>query len=124
MKASARLMGLIGAIFFFSEAASASFVCKANPRAYLAIGGDGLIYTAIDNGREEAIVAICSVSATDGSTTAQACTAWYSLLLTLRSTGGKALPHFNPAEPSNVGATSCSSFGSWQHHVPYYMLAE
>lgn len=51
--------------------------------------------------------------------TAQACTAWYSLLLTLHSTGGRALPHFNPAEPNNFEATACPSFAKWQHHVPY-----
>lgn len=103
---------------------ASAFVCTADPKAYLAVGGDGLLYTAIDTGAGNAIVAICSVSSNDGSATPQACTAWYSMLLTLRSTGGKALPHFNTTELSNAGLTGCPSISSWHHHVPYFMLAQ
>lgn len=113
-----------GAALTSQPAQAANFACQADPKAYLAVGGDGLLYTAVNNGSGLVITAICGMSGNDGSTSPQACTAWYSMLLTLRNTGGKALPHFNPGEPTNATSTGCASFSDWQHHVAYFVLAQ
>ncbi len=104
--------------------ADAAFVCPAYPKEYLAVGGDGLVYTAVNNGSLNVITAICSVTANDDGVSPQACTAWYSLLLTLRNTGGHALPHFNESASSNASIKGCSDLKSWEHHVSYFLLAQ
>jgi hypothetical protein len=108
----------------FAMPADAAFICPAYPKEYLAVGGDGLVYTAVNNGSSNVITAICSVTANDDGVSPQACTAWYSLLLTLRNTGGHALPHFNESASSNASIKGCSGLNSWEHHVPYFLLAQ
>lgn len=101
-----------------------AFICPAYPKEYLAIGGDGRVFTAVNNGSSNVITAICSVTANDDGVSPQACTAWYSLLLTLRNTGGHALPHFNEFASSNASIKDCSGLKSWEHHAPYFLLAQ
>lgn len=105
-------------------ARAASFYCDADPHAYLGVGGNGYVYTGVSNGRGNAITAICNLSSADGNVTPQACSAWYALLLTQRTAGGKALPHFNTDDPGNGALTGCADFKSWEHHTPYFIPAQ
>lgn len=107
-----------------SMPAHADFYCPAYPKEYLAIGGDGRVYTAVNNGKSNVITAICSVTANDDGVSPQACTAWYSLLLTLRNTGGYAVPHFSEGASSNSSIKGCSDMKSWEHHAAYFLLAQ
>jgi hypothetical protein len=106
------------------SARAASFYCDADPHAYLAVGGNGYVYTGVSNGSGIAITAICSLSSADGNVTPQACSAWCAMLLTQRAAGGKALPHFNTDDPGNGTLTGCADFKSWEHHTPYFIPAQ
>lgn len=104
-----------------APANAATFYCELDPKLYLAVGSDGNVVTAIKKSTGFSITAICNLRS-DATVTAQACGAWYSTLLTMRMSTGTALPHFNNADPSNAGHTSCESFQSWDAHLPYFML--
>lgn len=107
-----------------SMPAHADFSCSAYPKEYLAISGDGRVFTAVNNGKSNVITAICSVTANDDGVSPQACTAWYSLLLTLRNTGGYALPYFSEGASSNSSIKGCSDMKSWEHHAAYFLSAQ
>lgn len=127
MKSSHKLVArcaIAAAAWCFAMPAQAAFICPAYPKEYLAVGGDGLVYTAVNNGTSNVVTAICSVTANDDGVSPQACTAWYSLLLTLRNTGGHALPHFNEVALTNSSVKGCAGLNSWEHHVPYFLLAQ
>lgn len=104
-----------------APASAAGFVCELNPKLYLAVDSGGNVLTAIVKKSDSAITVICNLK-TDGAVAAQACSAWYSTLLTMRMSSGKALPHFNSSDASNAGHTSCETFNSWETHFPYFML--
>lgn len=107
-----------------TSASASAFACQADPKAYLAVGGNGYLYVAVNNGNANVITAICSVTATDGPVTAPACMAWYSFFLSARTTGAKALPHFDSSEQTNSGIMSCADLKDWQHHASYFLLSQ
>lgn len=105
-------------------ARAGAFYCDADAHAYLGIGNHGYVYTGVSTGSGTVITAICSLSSADGNVTPQTCSAWYAMLLTQRTAGGKALPHFDTADPSNTALTGCADLKSWEHHTPYFIAAE
>lgn len=105
-------------------ARAATFYCEADANAYLGVEGNGWLYTGVSNGSAKIITGICNLTSTVGDVTPQACSAWYAMLLTQRSVGGKALPHFDTADPSNTAISGCADLKSWEHHAAYYIPAQ
>jgi hypothetical protein len=107
-----------------SAARAGAFYCEADAHAYLGVGNNGYVYTGVSNGSGTAITAICSLSSADGNVTPQTCSAWYAMLLTQRAGVGKALPHFDTTDPGNTALSGCADLKSWEHHTPYFIVAQ
>ena len=112
-----RIFGRLFTVFVSASipasAGAANFVCTASPVIYLAAGGDGTIYTAVDG----KVVGICNLGSQVGGVSSQACTGWYSALLTQRSLGKTVTLQFD-----NPGLSGCAAIGAWTVTVPYFLI--
>lgn len=96
-----------------SSLSAANFTCTASPNLYLGVGGDGTVYTSIDN----KVVGICSVGYQMGAVSPQGCTAWYSALMTQRALSKTVTLQFD-----SPNLSGCAAIGSWTIAIPYYFM--
>lgn len=103
-----------------SPAAAQGFSCSVNPAGYLGVSSDGIVAVTVNGDR---VAQICSVTQTIGGVSADACTAWYSALLTSRTTGKSGMIYFDSANSANGGNTACTQFGltDWEIRIPYHI---
>lgn len=105
-------------MFSSTTAYAGGALCDAVPYARLGIdAGGGLLVDFSGAG----IVNICSMTSSDRGISKEACTAWYSALLTHRATRTKVRFYFNNDNPANAGVTSCAGLGDWATRAPYFM---
>ncbi|MBW6527306.1 hypothetical protein KZ813_10685 [Sphingomonas sp. RHCKR7] len=123
-RAAAAALAMVAAGVPAPVAHAATFYCDADAHAYLGVGSNGYVYTGVSNGSGMVITAICSLSSADGDVTPQACSAWYAMLLTQRTAGGKVLPHFDTTHAGNTALTGCADLKPWEHHTPYFIPAQ
>lgn len=117
MKPSKRI--LLVALLALAQPAQA-FPCKIMPTNYLAVSTSGVVYAWMEN---RGIIGICNLATSSAYSTADACRAWFSALLTWRSMGKEAIAYFAPDNPTNSGATACSSLNGWEYHEAYHLEA-
>lgn len=105
-------------LVFSTTAYAGGAICDAVPYARLGIdAGGGLLVDFSGAG----IVNICSMTSSDRGISKEACTAWYSALLTHRASRTKVRFYFNTDNPANAGVTSCAALGDWATRSPYFM---
>lgn len=69
------------------------------------------------------IVNICSMTATERGVSKEACTAWFSALLSFRLAKVRARFYFRAADPGNADVTTCAGLGDWSVRTPYFLEA-
>lgn len=104
------------AVVFSSSAQSQ--ICEINLAGRLGISKEGNLYVDM---KGAGIVAICSMSGTDRGISKEACTGWYSALLSLKMAHARAQFYFNGSEPANSGVVQCSQLGDWTVRTPYFL---
>lgn len=106
-------------IMIMTDSASAQmFSCLADPSKRLSIGADGAVLVGVEGA---GIIEICSLSNGDRSATKEACSGWYSTLLTYRFQRAKARLYFNQEYYGMAGVRSCGALGDWRARTPYYI---
>ena len=96
------------------SAPAAAYSCTGTVN-YLGLSNDGTV--EVDNGN--GIWAVCSLSGTYGSTTTEACAAWYSGMLTARAGARTITIYFAPSD--NAGIATCAGLGNWAGRYPYFV---
>jgi hypothetical protein len=103
--------------FVATPALAVNFACGPAPITYLALdSGGGVVVTV---GDATGPLVVCNLSATVDGMSPESCQGLYSMFLTLRSTGKRAVFYFNSATPSVGGATTCPALGGWITRIPY-----
>lgn len=113
IRVSARMAVLAAMGLTATSSEAANFVCIASPVVYLGSSGDGTVFTAIDG----KVVGICNLTTATGPVAPQACTAWFSALLTQRTLGKTVTLHFD-----NANLSGCAAIGTWTIAVPYFFI--
>lgn len=112
---------IVAALLGCSTAAYADVsVCDAVPYARLGIDAGGELLVDFSGA---GIIKLCSMTSSDRGISKEACTAWYSALLTHRASRTRVRFYFNTANPANAGVTSCAALGDWAVRAPYFMEA-
>jgi hypothetical protein len=101
-------------LLFPVPATAAAFTCVGTVN-YLGISNAG--YVILDNGN--GVWTICNLTNTYGSTTKEACAAWYSGLLTARASQRTVTLYFSTED--NSGITTCPALGTWTSRFPYFV---
>lgn len=101
----------------FSSSAQAQ-ICEINLGGRLGISKEGYLYVDM---KGAGIVAMCSMSGADRGISKEACTGWYSALLSLKMARARAQFYFNGSEPANSGVVQCSQLGDWTVRTPYFL---
>lgn len=105
-------------LVYSTTAHAGGIICDAVPYARLGLdAGGGLLVDISGAG----IVNICSMTSSDRGISKEACTAWYSALLTHRASRTKVRLYFNTDNPANAGVTSCAALGDWATRSPYFL---
>lgn len=102
-----------------TRATAVTFSC-AGPASHSGVDNIGLVSVGMP-AIGPAPVKICSTNTAVNGVTAEVCKLWFSEILTARSTGATLIMHFDSAEPSIGGVTTCGGLGAWVLRVPYYV---
>ncbi len=102
-----------------ADSASAEvFTCLADPSRRLSIDANGNVLVDVDGA---GIINICTLSNGDRGVTKEACSGWYSTLLTYRFQKAKARLYFSQEYYGMAGVMSCPALGDWHARTPYYI---
>ena len=114
------VLAALASLALASQASALTYSCSVNPAARLGVNSDGLLTVNVNGDK---VAHICSVGQTVGAVTPEACSAWYGLLLTLRSLGKTGVIYFDSTNSSNQGNTICQQLPSpaWSVRIPYYI---
>lgn len=108
----------VALIMLFAASPASAQICEINLNGRLGLGRAGELYIDM---KDAGIINICSIAVADRSTSPQACSGWYSALLTLKMARARAQFYFRSADPGNADLTACDKLGDWKERTPYFL---
>lgn len=119
MKYRRGMIAAVAALMSMAAPARAQ-ICEINFGGRMGIAREGALEVDFVGA---GIVNICSMTATERGVSKEACTAWFSALLSFRLAKVRARFYFSAADPGNANITTCAELGNWSVRTPYFLEA-